>query len=107
MEMEAPFDGLLCLQIDLKPKADGFSRVSGYNLFTDRVNGAQLPKGAMKGVQHQKLSFFVIEFDPIGSHPTTGVKDTRFGVPRFTSDGERACISGCHRRKKDTTNHNF
>ena len=31
----------------------------------------------MKGVQHQKLSFFVIEFDPIGSHPTTGVKDTR------------------------------
>ena len=30
----------------------------------------------MKGVQHQKLSFFVIEFDPVGPHPTTGVKDT-------------------------------
>ena len=34
----------------------------------------------MKGVQHQKLSFFVIEFDPIGSHPTTGVKDTRLNL---------------------------
>ena len=34
----------------------------------------------MKGVQHQKLSFFVIEFNPNGSHPTTGVKDTRLDL---------------------------
>ena len=45
----------------------------------------------MKGVQHQKLSFFRYWFDPIGSHPTTGVKDTRLDLEYL---GSRVTVKG-------------
>ena len=41
----------------------------------------------MKGVQHQNLSFFVIEYYPITSRPTTGVKDTRLDLEYSGSPG--------------------
>ena len=65
----------------------------------------------MTGVQHQELSFIVIEFKLIGCHPTINVMDTcfhlRLGIFGFTRTWrvEGHINLACHQHRNDITYH--